>query len=185
MIVRELGLGVREIIPRRFSDDRGFLAETWQRQRFLDLGIDVDWVQENHSFSKDRNVLRGLHLQVSPAVQAKLVRVVRGRIFDVAVDVRRDSPTLGKWISCVLSSESFNQLFIPVGFAHGFLTLEPSTEVLYKVSALYSPSCERSILWNDLDIAIDWPMGVGEKPIISDKDRLSQSLANFLLAAGV
>lgn len=185
MLVRELGLGVREIIPRRFSDDRGFLAETWQRQRFLDLGIDVDWVQENQSFSKDRNVLRGLHLQVSPAAQAKLVRVVRGRIFDVAVDVRRDSPTLGKWISCVLSAECFNQLFIPIGFAHGFLTLEPSTEVLYKVSSLYSPNCERSILWNDLDIAIDWPIGVGEEPIMSDKDRLAQSLENFLLTAGV
>jgi dTDP-4-dehydrorhamnose 3,5-epimerase len=185
MIVRELGLGVLEITPRRFNDDRGFLAETWQRERFLDVGIDMDWVQENQTFSKDKNVLRGLHLQVNPAAQAKLVRVVRGRIFDVAVDVRRNSPTFGKWISCVLSAECFNQLFLPIGFAHGFVTLEPSTEVLYKVSALYSPSCERSILWNDPDIAIDWPIGVCEEPIISAKDRLAQSLSDFLLAAEV
>lgn len=179
MEVRELGLGVKEITPHRFGDARGFFAETWQRQRFTDIGIDVDWVQENQSFSAETYVLRGLHLQVSPMAQAKLVRVLKGSIFDVAVDVRPDSPTLGKWVSCTLSADALNQLYVPVGFAHGFLTLEPGVEVFYKVSAPHAPACERGIMWNDEDIAIDWPLPAGAQPILSDKDRVAMSLTRF------
>lgn len=185
MDVRDLGLGILEIIPRRFGDVRGFFAETWQRQRFAEIGIDVDWVQENQSFSVQRNVLRGLHLQVSPVPQAKLVRVLRGRIFDVAVDVRPGSPTLGRWISCTLSAEAFNQLYIPAGFAHGFLTLDPGVEVFYKVSAPYSPKCERGIIWNDRDIAIDWPLEPGMKPVLSEKDVVAPSLREFIAAGEI
>lgn len=179
MEVRDLGLGVREITPPRFRDDRGFFAVTWQRQRFANAGIDVDWVQENQSLSTNRHVLRGLHLQVSPSPQAKLVRCLKGSIYDVAVDVRPTSPTFGRWASCVLSADALNQLYIPVGFAHGFLTLEPGVEVFYKVSAPYAPSCERGIIWNDEDIAIEWPLSPGEQPVLSEKDRAAMSLASF------
>lgn len=179
MEMRDLGLGVREITPRRLGDARGFFAETWQRQRFADLGIDVNWVQENQSFSADRHVLRGLHLQVNPTPQAKLVRVLKGSIYDVAVDVRPGSSSFGRWVSCVLSAEAFNQLYIPTGFAHGFLTLEPGVEVFYKVSAPYAPSCERGIIWHDKDIAIEWPLLPGEQPLLSEKDRAAMSLASF------
>lgn len=175
----DLGLGVREITPRRFGDARGFFAETWQRQRFAGAGIDVDWVQENQSLSAERHVLRGLHLQVSPSPQAKLVRVLKGKIYDVAVDVRPASPTFGRWVSCVLSADAFNQLYIPTGFAHGFLTLEPGVEVFYKVSAPYAPDCERGIIWDDKDIAIEWPLLPGEQPVLSEKDRAAMSLASF------
>jgi dTDP-4-dehydrorhamnose 3,5-epimerase len=183
MDTRDLGLGVREIIPRRLGDARGFFAETWQQQRFSEAGLDMDWVQENQSFSAERSVLRGLHLQVSPAPQAKLVRVLRGRVYDVAVDVRPHSPTFGKWVSCILSAETFNQIYVPIGFAHGFLTLEPGVEVLYKVSAPYEPNCERGIIWNDKDLGIDWPLQSGEKPILSDRDVTAPSLAAFLRQA--
>lgn len=179
MEMRDLGLGVREFTPRRFGDARGFFAETWQRQRFADLGIDVDWVQENQSFSAERRVLRGLHLQVNPTPQAKLIRVLKGSIYDVAVDVRPGSPSFGRWVSCELSADAFNQLYIPTGFAHGFLTLEPGVEVFYKVSATYSPSFERGIIWNDRDIGIDWPLKPGEQPVLSAKDAIAMSLAAF------
>lgn len=179
MDVCDLGLGVLEITPRRLGDARGFFAETWQRQRFAQAGIDIDWVQENHSFSAERHVLRGLHLQVQPAAQAKLVRVLKGKIYDVAVDVRRGSPNFGRWISCVLSSDTFNQLYIPTGFAHGFLTLERGVEILYKVSAPYAPDCERGIIWNDGDLAIKWPLSSGEQPVISEKDQAALSLTSF------
>lgn len=179
MQVRDLGLGVLEITLRRFGDARGFFAETWQRERFAGAGIDVDWVQDNQSFSADRYVLRGLHLQVSPAQQAKLVRVLKGKIFDVAVDVRPGSASFGKWVCCELSAGAFNQLYIPVGFAHGFLTLEPDVEVLYKVSAPYTPGCERGIIWNDKDVAINWPLSPRERPVLSEKDAVAMSLAAF------
>lgn len=179
MEVRELGFGVKEITPRRFGDGRGFFAETWQRQRFIDIGINVDWLQENQSFSAEKHVLRGLHLQVSPMAQAKLVRVLKGSIFDVVVDVRPDSPSRGKWVSCALSADAFNQLYVPVGFAHGFLTLEPGVEVFYKVSAPYSPPCERGIMWNDKDLSIDWPLIDGEQPILSQKDSMAMSFTQF------
>lgn len=180
MEVRDLGLGVLEIIPRRFVDSRGFFAETWQRSRFAECGIDIDWIQENQSFSSERLVLRGLHLQITPAPQAKLVRVLRGRIFDVAVDVRPSSPTFGRWVSCLLSAEAFNQLYIPVGFAHGFLTLDPAVEVFYKVSAPYAPDCERGIIWNDCDIDIRWPLEADERPSLSEKDGMAKTLAEFV-----
>jgi len=177
MEVRDLGLGVREIIPRRFSDARGFFAEIWQREHFAELGIDEEWVQENQSLSCQNRVLRGLHLQVGGSSQAKLVRVLRGRIYDVAVDVRSSSPTFGSWVSCLLSADALNQLYIPKGFAHGFLTLVPGVEVFYKVSAPYAPSCERGIRWDDKDIAIKWPLLQGEQPVLSEKDRMAMSLA--------
>lgn len=183
MEMHDLGMGVKEVIPRRIGDSRGHFSETWQQQRFADIGIDVDWVQENQSFSAEKHVLRGLHLQTAPRQQAKLVRVLRGSIFDVAVDVRPASSSFGKWVSRVLSAEAFNQLYIPVGFAHGFLTLEPSVEVLYKVSAPYAPECERGLRWNDRDLGIEWPLLPGEAPILSDKDSAASSLAE-LLASG-
>ena len=140
MQVRDLGLaGVVEIDLDRFGDARGFFSETWNAARFRDAGIDIDWVQDNHSLSVAPLVLRGLHYQMPPMAQDKLVRVVRGAIFDVAVDIRHGSPDFGKWVATELSSEKWNQILVPKGFAHGFLTLQPDTEVIYKVSAPYSP----------------------------------------------
>lgn len=177
MQVRDRGLGVLEITPRRFGDARGFFAETWQRDRFHAAGITEEWVQGNHSLSADRHVLRGLHFQAPPYAQAKLIRVTRGAIFDVAVDVRPQSATFGQWVSCILSAEALNQLFIPEGFAHGFLTLEPDVEVLYKVSAPYAPDCECAIAWNDPELAIDWPLPPGAQPILSVKDGAAPPLS--------
>lgn len=162
--------GVLEIRPVRHSDERGFFSEVWSRPRWLEAGIDADFVQDNHSLSKQRGVLRGLHYQAPPMAQAKLVRVVRGAVFDVAVDIRKGSPTFGRWVSTILSAERWNQLFIPPGFAHGFLTLEADCEVEYKVSAPYSAVHDRAIRFDDPDIAIDWPIAA-EEAILSDKDR--------------
>jgi dTDP-4-dehydrorhamnose 3,5-epimerase len=182
--VNDLGLGgVIEIIPKKFGDARGFFSETFQRQRFIDAGITQDWVQDNQSYSAEKHVLRGLHFQVAPVAQDKLIRVLRGSIFDVAVDIRSGSPTYGKWVSCVLSAAKFNQLLVPKGFAHGFLTLEPDVEVLYKVSAPYSPQCDRGIAWNDPAIGIDWPLKPGEQPVLSGKDAAAPKLAE--IAAGI
>jgi dTDP-4-dehydrorhamnose 3,5-epimerase len=180
MQVNDLGLGgVLEIIPRKFGDSRGFFSETYQRQRFVDAGISQDWMQDNQSYSADKGVLRGLHFQVAPAAQDKLIRVLRGSIFDVAVDIRNGSATRGKWVARVLSAQAFNQLLIPKGFAHGFLTLEADVEVLYKVSAPYSPECDRGIAWNDPAIAIDWPLAPGQQPILSGKDAAAPRLADI------
>jgi dTDP-4-dehydrorhamnose 3,5-epimerase len=176
MQVRELGLGVVEIVPKRFGDARGYFAETWQRQRFRDLGIDHDWVQDNQSLSPEPYVLRGLHFQRAPMPQAKLVRVLRGAIFDVVLDIRPGSADFGRWVSCELSAVAFNQLYVPEGFAHGFLTLEPDTEVLYKVSAPYAPECERAIAWNDPALAIAWPLREGQQPLLSVKDAAAARL---------
>ena len=171
MEVRELGLGgVCEIRTRRFGDDRGFFTETWNRDVFAKHDITIDFMQDNHSLSRDRGVLRGLHLQTPPHAQDKLVRVLRGRVFDVAVDVREGSPTYGRWVSLELSAEVGNQILVPRGFAHGFLTLEPDTEVAYKVSARYAPDCDRSIAHDDPAIGIEWPIPRGDR-ILSDKDR--------------
>lgn len=177
MSVSEVGLGVVEVVPQRFGDSRGFFAETWQRDGFRAAGIAIDWVQDNQSFSSEIHVLRGLHFQRAPQPQAKLIRVLRGAVFDVAVDVRPGSESFGRWVSRVLSAEAFNQLFIPAGFAHGFLTLTPGTEVLYKVSAPYAPDCERSIAWNDPALAIAWPLAPGEEPQLSAKDAAAPPLA--------
>ena len=179
MQVNDLGLGgVVEIIPKKLGDQRGFFAETYQRQRFADAGIGLDWMQDNQSYSAEKGVLRGLHFQTAPVPQDKLIRVLKGSIFDVAVDIRNGSPTYGKWVSCVLSAEKFNQLLIPKGFAHGFLTLEPDVEVLYKVTAPYAPECDRGIRWNDLALAISWPLEAGRQPILSAKDATAPRLAD-------
>ena len=175
--VRRLDLPeVLEIQPARHEDDRGFFGEVWNRDRWHEAGIDTDFVQDNHSLSKEKGVLRGLHYQAPPMAQAKLVRVTRGSVFDVAVDIRNGSPTFGRWVSIILSAERWNQLFIPVGYAHGFLTLEPESEVVYKVSQGYSAGHDRAIRFDDPDIAIDWPIGVDDL-ILSDKDRSAPRLA--------
>ncbi len=180
MEVNHLGLGgVVEIIPKKHGDERGFFAETFQRQRFIDCGITQDWMQDNQSYSAEKHVLRGLHFQVAPHAQDKLIRVLKGAVFDVAADLRAGSPTFGKWVSCTLSAERFNQLLIPRGFAHGFLTLEPDTEVLYKVTAPYAPACDRSIRWNDPALAIAWPLPPGGQPILSPKDEAAPLLADI------
>ena len=170
--------GVIEIRPRRFSDDRGFFSEVWREDRLAEVGIEARFVQDNHSYSNVRGVLRGLHFQVPPAAQDKLVRVSRGAVFDVAVDIRSSSPTFGRWVGTVLSAAEWNQLFIPRGFAHGFVTLEDETEVLYKCSAPYAPEHERAVRFDDPVIGIDWPVPV-ETVILSDKDRSAPLLSDL------
>ncbi len=175
--VRGLELdGLLELRPNRLSDERGFFSEVWREDRLAEAGINARFVQDNHSFSTARGVLRGLHFQRPPAAQDKLVRVSRGSIFDVAVDIRRGSPTFGKWAGLVISAAEWNQLFVPSGFAHGFVTLEEDSEVLYKVSAPYSPEHERAIRFDDPAIGIEWPVAAGEL-ILSDKDRSAPPLA--------
>ena len=174
---RRLGLdGLVEVRPKRNGDARGFFSETWKDEWAGELGLEGEFIQDNHSFSQAAGVLRGLHLQVAPVAQDKLVRVVRGAVFDVAVDVRKGSPSYGRYESLVLSADHWNQLFVPKGFAHGFLTLVPDTEVLYKVSAPYSPEHERAIRFDDPSIGIAWPT-VGEPLTISDKDRAAPLLS--------
>lgn len=178
--------GVKRVQTRCFEDQRGFFSETYNVRQFADHGIDADFVQDNHSFSRRRGTIRGLHFQIPPHAQAKLVRVLRGAIYDVAVDLRTVSPTYGRSVSVELSAENREQLFIPAGFAHGFCTLEDDTEVLYKVDAYYAPDCERGLLWNDPALNIDWPVDEA-KAILSDKDRtyppLSDLPAYFYLEA--
>ena len=176
--LRRLALdGLLEIRPRRFADDRGFFSETWNEASWREAGIDVDFVQDNHSLSRARGTLRGLHFQAPPAAQAKLVRVTRGSAFDVAVDLRPSSPTYRQWAGVTLSAAEWNQLLIPEGFAHGFLTLEPDTEVQYKASAVYSPAHDRAIRFDDPAIAIDWPIPANDL-ILSDRDRAAPLLAD-------
>lgn len=161
---------VKLLTPKRFGDHRGFFSEVYSRQAFASVGIDVEFVQDNHSLSAQQGVVRALHYQLPPAAQAKLVRVVRGAILDVAVDIRRGSRTFGRHVAEILSAENWRQMYVPVGFAHGFVTLEPNTEVLYKVTAPYTPSSERGIRWNDPAIGIAW--GVDEaSAVLSDRDR--------------
>jgi dTDP-4-dehydrorhamnose 3,5-epimerase len=168
---------VIEIEPVRHGDDRGWFSETFKTAVFAEAGLDVDFVQDNESFSAVSGTLRGLHYQVAPHAQAKLMRVLSGSILDVAVDIRRGSPTFGEYVAVMLSADVGNQLFVPVGFAHGFCTLEPDTRVAYKVSGNYSPDCERSISWDDSDIAIDWP-DVASAHTLSAKDAVSPRLAD-------
>jgi dTDP-4-dehydrorhamnose 3,5-epimerase len=165
-----------ELTPRRFGDERGFFSEVWNHARFAEAGIPTQFVQDNVSLSRSKGVLRGLHFQTPPAAQAKLVRVSRGSIFDVGVDIRRSSPTFGRWAGVVLSAEKWDQLYVPEGFAHGFVTLEDDTEVIYKVSAAYCPEHDRSIRFDDQAIGIDWPLD-GE-PVLSDKDAKASLLAD-------
>lgn len=178
LTVNPLALGdVLEILPRKFGDDRGFFSETYNRERLTQAGIPHEFVQDNHSYSAAKGVLRGLHYQLAPRAQDKLVRVVKGSILDVAVDIRKSSPTFGKWVSLVVSTGEWNQIFVPKGFAHGFVTLEPDTEVVYKVTDLYSPEHDRSIRFDDPAIGIDWPVPAGEIQL-SEKDRNAPLLAD-------
>lgn len=176
MQVTELSIpGVKALTLRRHGDHRGFFSETYSERAFADAGIPQTFVQDNHSMSREKHTVRGLHLQVDPAAQGKLVRVPRGRILDIAVDVRRGSPTFGKHVAAEISAEAWNAIYVPPGFAHGFCTLEPDTEVLYKVTNYYSPQHERGIIWNDPALGIPWPTSA---PELSAKDRTYPTLAD-------
>ncbi|WP_247996573.1 dTDP-4-dehydrorhamnose 3,5-epimerase [Brucella tritici] len=178
MQVRPLGLdGVFEISPRKFGDDRGFFSETYNAQSFTEAGIDLTFVQDNHSFSAAKGVVRGLHYQLQPFAQDKLVRVTRGAILDVAVDIRKSSPTFGKWVSLEVTAEKWNQILVPKGFAHGFMTLVENTEVIYKVTDYYSPEHDRSIRFDDPAIGIDWPLPSSGVQL-SDKDQKAPLFAD-------
>lgn len=159
------------IAPKRYADDRGWFVETYNEAAFAQLGVTGPFVQDNHSLSRAAFTLRGLHFQRPPHAQVKLVRCIRGRIFDVAVDLRAQSPTFGRWIGVELSAEAGNQLYIPSGFAHGFVTLEPDCEVVYKCSDFYAPAYDAGIRWDDPEIGIDWPIPAGVDPQLSPKDR--------------
>jgi dTDP-4-dehydrorhamnose 3,5-epimerase len=162
--------------PKVFQDERGFFIETYSKKKLAELGIEGDFVQDNHSNSVTKGVLRGLHYQLPPYTQAKLVRVTKGAVLDVIVDMRKDSPTFGKWESFELTANNFLMLYVPRGFAHGFCTLENDTEFQYKCDNYYSPESEGSILWNDPDLNIYWPI---ENPILSDKDAKGQLFKEF------
>lgn len=163
------------IIPPRHCDHRGFFGETYSRRRYAELGVDVDFVQDNHSLSRAVGTLRGLHFQAPPAAQGKLVRCGRGAIFDVVVDIRGGSPTYGQWEGYELTSENGHQLYLPVGFAHGFVTLEPNSEIVYKCTDYYAPEAEGAVRWDSC--GIDWPLSEG--PILSDKDAIATALVDF------
>jgi dTDP-4-dehydrorhamnose 3,5-epimerase len=164
------------INPKVFQDERGFFLEFYSEKTFKENGIGAKFVQDNHSLSVKKGVLRGLHFQLPPNEQSKLLRVTRGKILDVIVDIRKNSPTFGKWESFELSAENFKMIFIPRGFAHGFVTLEENTEVIYKVDSFYASESDSGIIWNDPDLAIDWPI---ENPILSEKDAKLQKFKDF------
>jgi len=155
---------------KKFEDARGFFSETYNKKALSDLGIDLEFVQDNQSLSAAVGTIRGLHYQTHPFAQDKLVRVVRGRILDIAVDIRRSSPTFGKWVAAEISAAMWNQILIPIGFAHAICTLEPNTELIYKVTNYYSPQHDFGIRWNDPDLAIEWPFAL-DQVVVSDKDR--------------
>jgi dTDP-4-dehydrorhamnose 3,5-epimerase len=172
-------LAIPEVVlftPKVFGDDRGFFYESFNARAFYDAtDLKPDFVQDNHSKSV-KGVLRGLHYQLAPHAQGKLVRVIQGEVFDVAVDIRRTSPTFGQWVGEILSADNKRQLWIPPGFAHGFVTLSDTAEFLYKTTDVYTPACERCIAWNDPEIGIDW--GYDGEPILSGKDQLGVLLAD-------
>ena len=170
---------VKIVTPKKFGDHRGFFSETWNRAAFAEAGLDLDFVQDNQSLSAPVGTLRGLHFQSPPFAQDKLVRVTRGRILDVAVDIRASSPTFGKHVAVELSVENWKQLLVPVGFAHGFVTLEPDTEVLYKVTAPYAPQNDRGLAFDDPALGIDWRLPLSGLTL-SDKDRKHPCLAEML-----
>ncbi|MDZ7611642.1 MAG: dTDP-4-dehydrorhamnose 3,5-epimerase [Candidatus Moranbacteria bacterium] len=159
---------VKLIKPQVFGDHRGFFLESYSKKKFQEVGIENEFVQDNHSKSEKKGVLRGLHFQKPPHAQAKLVRVTKGSVYDVIVDLRKNSPTYGRWQGFELSEKNFLMLFVPKGFAHAFCTLEPETEFLYKVDDFYAPECDSGIVWNDPGLAIEWPV---EDPILSEKDQ--------------
>jgi len=170
--------GVLLLKPARFGDDRGFFSESWNRQRLAAQGIDIDFVQDNHSMSATVGTVRGLHYQSPPHAQAKLVRCGRGRFLDVAVDARRGSPTYGNWVGVELSHENGLQLLIPEGFLHGFVTRAPDTEIIYKCSDYYAPECDGAVRFDDPDIGIDWGIDT-DAAVLSDKDRDAPPFATF------
>ncbi|RAK59643.1 dTDP-4-dehydrorhamnose 3,5-epimerase [Phenylobacterium hankyongense] len=165
------------ITPRRHGDARGWFAETWSRRSLAEAGVDADFVQDNQAYNARKGTVRGLHFQQAPHPQAKLVRVVRGAIYDVAVDVRPGSPTFGRWVGAELTAAGGEQLFVPRGFAHGYCTLTDDCELFYKVDGLYAPQTEGGVAWNDPDLAIDWPLA-GE-PVLSDKDQALPTLKDM------
>ncbi|WDH82202.1 dTDP-4-dehydrorhamnose 3,5-epimerase [Paenibacillus urinalis] len=167
--------GASIIEPKVHGDHRGFFMESYNEETFKKKGIQHNFVQDNHSLSAESGVLRGLHYQLNPKAQTKLVRVISGAIYDVIVDIRKNSPTFGKWIGVILSGDNKRQLLVPSGFAHGFCTLVPQTQVIYKVDEYYSPEHDRGILWNDPALNIDWPI---RNPVLSDKDKRHPVLAN-------
>ncbi len=168
---------VLKITPRRFGDHRGFFAETYSARAYAEAGITDDFVQDNHSLSAQVGTVRGLHFQAPPHAQAKLVRCGRGAIFDLAVDVRKGSPTYGQWVGAELSADNGVQLYVPVGFAHGFATLQPDSEIVYKCSDYYAPETEGALIWNDSEVGIEWP-DIGEA-VLSEKDAVAPTLADF------
>lgn len=166
--------GVMIVEPAVFGDHRGWFMEAYNEVNFKKNGVNIKFVQDNQSFSATKGTLRGLHYQLNPKAQTKLVRCTRGAIFDVAVDIRKGSPTFGKWFGIELTAENKKQLLIPKGFAHGFMTLTEDVEVQYKVDEFYAPECDRGIIWNDPQIGIDWPIDI--QPILSSKDEIAPLL---------
>ena len=169
---------VKIITPKKFGDHRGFFSEVYSRKAWAEAGLDYEFVQDNHSFSVEVGVIRGLHFQTAPFGQDKLVRVAKGRVLDVAVDLRRSSPTFGKHVAVELSAANWRQLLVPIGFAHGFCTLEPDSEVLYKVTNIYSPAHDKGLAFDDPALAIDWRIDLS-KAVLSDKDRKHPRLAEL------
>ena len=179
MEVTETALaGVLVLTPRRFGDDRGYFSETWSRRRLAEAGLDIDFVQDNHSYSEVAGTLRGLHYQAPPHAQAKLVRCAAGAVWDVAVDVRRGSPTFGRWVGVELSAENGRQLLVPVGFLHGFSTLTPDAEVLYKCSDFYAPEADGAVRWDSPALGIDWKLG-DRAPQLSAKDAAAPDFSDW------
>ncbi len=169
---------VKILKPRRFGDERGFFSECWSRRLMEEAGLDFNWVQDNHSLSAVSGTVRGLHFQSPPHAQAKLVRCGKGALFDVAVDIRKGSPTYGKWTGTELSFDNGKQMLVPAGFLHGFVTREPDTEIVYKCSDYYAPECDGAVRFNSPDLGIDW--GIGDaKAILSDKDQNAPLFADF------
>ena len=169
---------VKIIRATKHGDGRGFFSETYSQKSLEAAGIESVFVQDNHSLSADKGTVRGLHFQTHPFAQDKFIRVARGKIFDVAVDLRIGSPTYGKHVSAVISADEWNQILVPVGFAHGLVTLEDNTEVLYKVSNFYSADCDKGLLWNDPELEIDWPI-LAEDAILSAKDKVQPRLTDL------
>lgn len=179
MDIKTLGLpGLTLLRPRVFQDTRGSFSETYNQKVFADAGITAAFVQDNQSFSAKRGTIRGLHFQLPPAEQAKLVRVLRGSVYDVAVDLRTGSPTYGRWEGATLTADGGEQLFVPRGFAHAFCTLEPDVVVAYKVDAFYAPASDSGLIWNDPTLAIGWPVDAADV-VLSDKDMKLSRFADF------
>jgi dTDP-4-dehydrorhamnose 3,5-epimerase len=177
--IRDTALdGVKVLTPRRFEDARGWFMESWNREALRARGLDLDFVQDNHSLSRAQGTVRGLHYQSPPHAQAKLVRVVAGAVWDVAVDARRGSPTYGRWVGEELSAGNGRQLLVPAGFLHGFVTRTPDAQVAYKCTDVYAPACDGAVRWDDPDLGIDWGVAP-EDAVVSDKDRAAPAWAGW------